>query len=385
LHLPLRFDFYGWKTHYFFAQQPSTSRSLSLQQDYDPTLIIFVPAFYQKITVSENRDFAIYQNLRNNSGRAISAFVFEDEKMSQDSELLELLTEAKASRRNILKRAAAGSIALAAGVILPGCGGHTSNSGSSTSTTPTPTDVLNFALNLEYLEAEYYSYGTTGGGLDASDTGNTSAVITGDVFPTNAKVSFSSYGAIASEIANDELLHVRFLRSALGGSAVKRPPIDLVNSFNAAAKAAGIGSSFNPFASEIDFILGAFIFEDVGVTAYHGGAGYLTSNLTYLSAAAGILGTEAYHAGAIRDIILAAPAAVAQTANQISALRAGADGSGNGGNEVPPGSASAPVLVPADANSITFARTPAEVLSIVYLGTKPYGGFFPSGLAGNIR
>jgi hypothetical protein len=235
------------------------------------------------------------------------------------------------------------------------------------------------------LEAEYYSYGTTGGGLDAADTGNTSAVITGDVFPTNAKVSFSSYGAIASEIANDELLHVRFLRAALGGSAVKRPPIDLVNSFNAAAKAAGIGSSFNPFASEIDFILGAFIFEDVGVTAYHGGAGYLTSNLTYLSAAAGILGTEAYHAGAIRDIILAAPAAVAQTANQISALRASADGSPNGGNEVPPGSASAPVLVPADANSITFARTPAEVLSIVYLGTKPYGGFFPSGLAGNIR
>jgi hypothetical protein len=307
--------------------------------------------------------------------------------MSQNDELISLLSEARSSRRNLITKAAAGSLTLAAGGLLAGCGGgtHSLNTNNNNGT-PTPTDVLNFALNLEYLEAEYYSYGVNGTGIAASNTGNSTAVIPGDVFPTSVKVGFSQYGAIAAEIANDELLHVQFLRNALGSSAVSRPPIDLVNSFNAAAKAAGIGSSFNPFSSETNFILGAFIFEDVGVTAYHGGAGILAPT-PYLSAAAGILGTEAYHGGAIREIIVELGSAAITIANQISALRASASSAiapGTGCEEAI-GSTSTPIISPSDSNSIAFARTPAQVLNVVYLGAKPYGGFFPKGLNGNIR
>jgi hypothetical protein len=279
------------------------------------------------------------------------------------------------TRRNFL--AGAGSAAALAAV---GCSNtfQPQTPPLAPTTALTDADYLNFALNLEYLEASYYLIAATGSGLETADAGSGAGKVTG-----GAMVPFTSkiQQEYAYEIAQDELNHVRFLRSALGSAAVSAPAIDLENSFNAAASAAGIGSSFNPFASFDAFLVGAFVFEDVGVTAYHGAATLLTST-TNLGAAAGIMAVEAYHAAEIRTLILQAGTTYVGYANQISALRAKL----GGGNET---SLSLTSVVACDpTNAIAYSRTTSDVLQIVYAtsnGGATSGGFFPAGLNGNIN
>jgi Ferritin-like domain len=281
------------------------------------------------------------------------------------------------SRRNFVTGLGC-TVGAAAAVATAGCGGS-----STTTPTPTPnptitdTDILNFALNLEYLEAEFYLRAATGTGLSSTDTGSSPGAVTG-----GAQVPFKTQAIkqYALEIANDEQAHVQFLRKALASSAVARPAINFTDAFNAAAMAAGIGPSFNPFADEDSFLLGAFVFEDVGVTAYHGAAGLLKSP-TYLEAAAAIMAVEAYHAGEIRTLIALTGGADVTNANKISALR----GAAGGGSET---TVSTGTIVAADSNSIAYDRTTDQVLHIVYLdataGSVSKGGFFPDGLNGTI-
>src|SRR5687767_15949990 len=66
------------------------------------------------------------------------------------------------------------------------------------------------------------------------------------------------------EVAANELAHVRFYRKVLGSAAVSRPTIDITAGFAGAAKAAGLGDNFDPFASEMNFFLGGMLMEDVG-------------------------------------------------------------------------------------------------------------------------
>ena len=258
--------------------------------------------------------------------------------------------------------------------------------------------ILQFALNLEYLEAEFYSRAANGYGLGAPNTGNSTSVVTG-----GRKVNFQSpiIAAYAKEIANEEYRHVLFLRAALGSSAVNEPTIDLVNSFVTLGQLTGLSNNFDPFADDTSFLLAAYIFEDVGVTAYHGAAPLITDK-NYLDKAAGILAVEAYHAGLIRTVLFQMGAASPTAA--ISALRAKLDGTYGTQNldDQGVGSLQYPHIVlasdpqngsllggypnpPPGNNSIAYDRTTRQVLNIVYGGVNATQGlFFPNGLNGTI-
>jgi hypothetical protein len=244
---------------------------------------------------------------------------------------------------------------------------------------PSDADILNFALNLEYLEATFYLTAVTGTGLASSDTGGTGKlgnVVGGSPVPFKTR----ALREIATSIANDELAHVEFLRKALGSAAVARPALDLYSSFITLGEAAGLeGGKFDPFANEISFLLGAYVFEDVGVTAYNGAAPLISSK-AYLAAAASILAVEAYHAANIRT--LAFELGLGEATNKISAVRAAASGAADDQGVVKNGAAN---ITPTDANALVYSRTTTQVLNIVYLGGASANyGFFPAGLNGAI-
>lgn len=126
-------------------------------------------------------------------------------------------------------------------------------------------DVLNYALTLEYLEAEFYRQGY------AADL-----------------VSGTTRGYVKT-ILHDEQYHVTAITATikqLGGTPVKAPGVDFGNAFDSRTK----------------FLTTAHTFENVGVGAYLGAAGFI-KNKDVLQAAAGIFGVEARHAAVIGKVL----------------------------------------------------------------------------------
>jgi hypothetical protein len=218
-------------------------------------------------------------------------------------------------------------------------------------------DILNFALNLEYLEAEFYTVATTGkplatGGVNSTGGGTAGLTSGGNMVAfTDTKVQ-----AVAMELAADEQTHVKLLQGAiagLGGTPVSKPAINLA--------ALGIG-----FGSQNDFLAVARVFEDIGVTAY-GGAAPLIVNKAILGYAARILAVEAQHVGNIRLL-------VAQNSVPTTAL--------DGVDHLPPPTGT--LFFSTNSMALTEVRTPGQVLFLAYGGKANVtsGGFFPNGVNG---
>ncbi len=315
-------------------------------------------------------------------------------------DMMERAGHASAARRRFM-RLCGGAAAMAGGLsLLSACDDDDEQSVPfpDPTATPPPTasadvDVLNFALSLEYLEGAYYNQAAFGQtvGADLTTGVGTQGAVTG-----GRQVNFTDpvVADYAREIAYDELAHIRFLRTSLGSAAVAQPAINIAGdptgAFTAAARAAGVigpNDTFDPYANDENFLVGAYLLTDVGVTAYRGSARLLT-NKTFLEASAGILATECYHDAAIRSTLWSkglTRSAIYGNITRISDTRDTLDGSGETDQDI--GDATTANFVPADSNGLALGRTAPQVLNVVYQNRAAVssGGFFPAGVNGNIR
>lgn len=127
-------------------------------------------------------------------------------------------------------------------------------------------EIFNFALLLEYLQADFYSEALRHGALK------------GDV------------RRFAEVVAAHEQAHVEFLRKALGSHARAKPTFD----FGRATQ------------DERSFLDAAVLLENTGVVAYNGQAANLTKPA--LAAAAEIVSVEGRHAAWVSDLAGVPPA-----------------------------------------------------------------------------
>lgn len=180
------------------------------------------------------------------------------------------------SRRGALKNFGkmAGKLSLAALPLAVGSYFNKAYAQSSTGTRRTVLDVLNYALTLEYLEAEYYT------------TGYNSPVI-------KAAISGKPADGAIKTIRDHENEHVAFLQTvikSLGATPVSKPTFDFT------AK----GTFADVFTNYGTFLAVAQAFEDTGVRAYKGQAQFLVGQGAVLEAALNIHSVEARHAAHIR-------------------------------------------------------------------------------------
>jgi rubrerythrin len=144
----------------------------------------------------------------------------------------------------------------------------------------TPADVvgvLQFALLLEHLEAEFYTKATT----TYQSLFNSA---------TNPAAALGAFQTIAAH----ETAHVKLLQdtiTALGSTPNTKPTFDYT------AK-----GTLNTFESYSTLLTVAQAFEDTGVRAYKGQAGVLQENKTVLTVALQIHSVEARHAAHIRTM-----------------------------------------------------------------------------------
>ncbi|GAV73853.1 Ferritin_2 domain-containing protein [Cephalotus follicularis] len=261
------------------------------------------------------------------------------------------------------------------------------------------TDRIQFALNLEFLEAEFFLHGALGKGLNDIDPN----LAMGGPPPIGAQKATLDYttSQIIAEFGYEEVGHLRAITATVGG--VPRPLYNLStqNFANIFDNAVGykLDPPFNPYLNTVNFLLASYIIPYVGLVGYVGTIPNL-ANYTSKALVASLLGVEAGQDAVIRSLLyeraneIVSPygITVANFTIDLSNMRNSLAMCGNKdeGLIVPldlgAENRTDSNILSANVDSLSFARTPQEILRIIYgTGTeyKP-GGFLPDGGNGKI-
>ncbi len=290
-----------------------------------------------------------------------------EQQLKTDLAVLELdQTIHSVSRRSFFSSLSAlGAATAAAGLLVAIPAAKAQASG------PSILDVLNFALNLEYLEANFYISASGGDPITTGD-GETSPIL-----GLPGKLNFDAQTlATVQNLAYDELHHIELLRTLifqLGGTPINAPTIDY-----------SLGGKMS-VSTQAQFLAVARQFTAVGNAAYTGGAQYLVSNPFVLTGAGQILGAEAQHLGGI-NVLCALQGVISPKVDALDYP------------PVPPDTYF--TITPTDSPltvgpALGPIRTPQQVLGIVYGFSTPAtinppagitsGGFFPKGVNGTLH
>lgn len=269
-------------------------------------------------------------------------------------------------------------------------------------------DLLAFALNLEFLEAEFFMFGATGAGLDAHYP-----QLTGGGKPPRggrkARLGDPTAKDIVLQMGLQEAGHLRAIRTTLSNIGPReyfpRPLLDLsaqnfANILNSAFNTT-LHPPFDPYANDINFLIASYVIPYVGLTGYVGASPKLCTQ-EFKRVIAGLLGVESGQDAGIRTWLYERRnermptyphLTVANVTDRISQLRnrlgnpqeikdeglvvplsLGVEGKTTGN------------FLSADVNSLAYGRTACEILGIVYGSGDGHipGSFFPEGANGRI-
>ncbi len=291
-----------------------------------------------------------------------------EEQLATDLAVLDLdKTIHSVNRRSFFSSLTALGAATAAAGLLT----YTPTAKAQAAGGPSILDVLNFALNVEYLEANLY---IAASGSDPIPNGfGAGAPITG----APAKLNLDAQTlATFQNLALDEVHHIELLRTLiyqLGGTPINQPVIDY-----------SLGGKMS-ITTQAQLLAVSRQFTAVGNSAYAGGAQYLVGNVFVLTGAGQILGAEAQHLGGL-NVLCNMQGVVSPKLDTL---------------DYPPVAPNVEyfTLTPNDALTTGPAlgplRTPQQVLGIVYGVTTPgtttpmagvtKGGFFPQGVNGTVH
>ncbi|KAL2633300.1 hypothetical protein R1flu_004779 [Riccia fluitans] len=266
--------------------------------------------------------------------------------------------------------------------------------------TITDKDTLAVALNLEYLEAEFFLFGAYGKGLDHFSPE------LADGGPTPKGGEKADLDPIVRELVEQfglqEVGHIRAIKEALGKEGFPRPELNFGKEVWAQVFDDAFGYKldppFNPYKNSVNYMLASYGIPYVGLTGYTGGA-HLLEGPGAKSLAARLLGVEAGQDASIRTWLYLVKDkkvepydfTVAEATVKLSKLRNKLDGAEEVNDEglIVPKELGAEQAVEGnvlagDKDSLAYTRTPKQIFSVVYASGDPSkpGGFYPKGALG---